>query len=56
MNIKEIEQLEKKSLYTIRLNNEIKESVISSKFNELSMFVKREIKKNELVIIIVKIH
>jgi len=54
MNSREIEQLEKKSLYTVKLCNEIKETVMSSKFNDLCKFVKREIKQNRLVIIVIK--
>lgn len=53
MNSKEIGQLEKKSLYTVKLCNEMKELVISSKLNELNKFVKKVIKKNEILIFIV---
>jgi hypothetical protein len=54
MNNKEIEQLEKKSLHTVKLCNEMKDTVISSKLSDLDKCVKKELKQNEILIIVIK--
>ncbi len=55
MNSKEIEHLKRNSIYTVKLCNEMKESVISSKLNDLSKNIKKEIKQNELVVVVMKV-
>ena len=54
MNSREIEQLEKKSILSLILSNDLKESVIQNYMNDLSKTVKNYVKKTELVILIIK--
>ena len=56
MNNRELEQLEKNSTYMMRVSPEIKDKVVSENLNELCRVVKREIKKSELVVIVMKIN
>jgi hypothetical protein len=55
MNQKELERLEKDSIYTLRINNDLKDQVINGYLNELNKVVKREVKRNELVVMVVKV-
>lgn len=54
MTPRELEQLEKKSIYTLRINNDLKDQVIQGYLNELNKVVKREVKKKSLVILLLK--
>jgi hypothetical protein len=54
MNTRELEQLEKKSLYSIRLSSDYKDQVIQSHLNELFKVVKKEVKRKNLVILVVE--
>jgi hypothetical protein len=54
MTPRELERLEKDSIYTIRLTNDLKEQVINSHLNEITKVVKKEIKSKELIILVVK--
>ena len=54
MNSREIEQLEKKSIYSIRVNNDLKESVIQNYLNELKRIVKSNTKKKKVLIVVVE--
>lgn len=53
MNQRELELLEKKSLHSFRINPDIKEQVVSGYLNELSKVVKKEIKRKELVVLVI---
>jgi len=55
MNKRELEQLEKKSIYTIRVSDEQKDQVINGYLNELNKVIKRETKKKELIVIVISI-
>ena len=55
MNSREIEQLKKKSIYSLRINNDLKDSVINSYINELNSVIKRETKKKELIVLVISI-
>jgi hypothetical protein len=55
MNSREIEQLEKKSIHSIRVNNDLKESVIQNYLNELNKIVKKNSRRNNLIVFIVKV-
>jgi hypothetical protein len=55
MNSREIEQLEKKSIYSIRVNNDLKESVIQNYLNELNKIVKKNSRRNNLIVFIVEV-
>jgi hypothetical protein len=55
MNQKELEKLEKNSLYTMKVSPDIKEQVVSGHLNELCRVVKREIRKSEVIVTVIKI-
>ena len=52
--MREISQLEKKSMYTLRLTGDIKDQVVQSHLNELSKIVKTQVKRKKLVILVVE--
>ena len=54
MNQKELERLEKESIYTLRINNDLKDQVINGYLNELNKVVKREVKRKELVVLVME--
>ena len=54
MNKRELEQLEKKSIYTIRVSSELKDQVINGYLNELNKVVKKEVKRKELVVLVIE--
>jgi hypothetical protein len=56
MNIKELEQLDKKSIYTTRINDDLKNQVVYEQLNELNKVIKREMKKNELIVLVMKVN
>ena len=55
MNKRELEQLEKKSIYTLRMNDDLKDQVINEYLNELNKVIKKETKKKELIVIVISI-
>jgi hypothetical protein len=56
MNQKELERLEKDSIYTLRINNDLKDQVINGYLNDLNKVVKKEVKKKELVVLVVQVN
>lgn len=54
MNEKQLKQLEKDSIYTIRVNPGIKDQVVSGYLNELCRVVKKEVRNKEIVVIVRK--
>jgi hypothetical protein len=54
MTLKELERLEKDSIYTLRINNDIKDQVINGYLNELNKVVKKEVKRKELVVLVME--
>jgi hypothetical protein len=54
MNSREIEQLEKKSIYSIRVNNDLKESVIQNYLNELNKVIKTNLKKRRVIVYVIE--
>jgi len=52
MTPRELERLEKDSIYTMRVNPDIKDQVVSGYLNELCRVVKKEVRKNEVVVIV----
>lgn len=55
MTPRELERLEKDSIYTLRINNDLKDQVINGYLNELNKIVKANVKKKELIIFVVDI-
>ena len=54
MTSRELEQLEKKSIYTIRINDDLKDQVINGYLNELNKMIKTNVKRKELVVFVVE--
>jgi hypothetical protein len=54
MNSREIEQLKKKSIHYLNLNNEFKDSVIQSYLNELNKHIKSNLKRKKLLVILIE--
>ena len=50
MNEKQIQQLEKDSIYTMRISPDIEDQVVSGYLNELCRVVKKEVKRKKLTI------
>ena len=50
----ELDRLEKKSLYTLRINDELKDSVIQGYLNEMNKTVKSNLKRKKLVILVIE--
>lgn len=55
MTPRELERLEKDSIYTMRVNSDLRDQVINGYLNELSKVVKKEVKRKELVVLIIEI-
>ena len=49
-----LERLEKDSLYTMRVNSDLKDQVINGYLNELNKVIKTNVKKKSLVIMVVE--
>ncbi len=56
MNEKQSQQIEKDSIYTIRMNPDIKDQVVSGYLNELCRVVKKEVKKDKVVVMVIKVN
>jgi hypothetical protein len=56
MNQRELERLEKESVYTMRVNSNLKDQVINGYLNELNRVVKKEVKRKEILILVLKIN
>lgn len=54
MNQKELERLEKDSIYTLRINNDLKDQVINSYLSDLNKVVKTNVRRRELVILVIE--
>ena len=55
MNSKEIKQIEKKSIYSLMIDDDLKDTVINSHLNELNKIIKSNLKRKKLLIFIVEI-
>ena len=54
MNQRELERLEKDSIYTMRVNSDLKDQVINGYLNELNKVVKTNVKKKSLIIVVLE--
>lgn len=52
MTPKELEQLEKKSIYALRINDDIKSSAINNYLNNLTKVIKMSAKNKDLMILV----
>ena len=55
MSQRELEQLEKKSIYTMRVSSDLKDQVINGYLNELNKVVKTNVKRKELVVLVIEV-
>jgi hypothetical protein len=55
MNEKQLQQLEKDSIYMMKVSPDIKDQVVSGYLNELCRVVKKEVRKKEVVVLVMKI-
>jgi hypothetical protein len=51
---RELERLEKDSIYTLRINDDLKDQVINGYLNDLVKVVKKEVKRRELVVLVME--
>ena len=54
MNEKQLQQLERDSIYTMRINPDIKDQVVTGYLNELCREVKKEVKNKEILVFVIK--
>ena len=54
MNQRELERIEKDSIYTLRINNDLKDQVINGYLNELNKVIKTNVKRKNLVILVME--
>ena len=54
MNQRELERLEKDSIYTMRVSSDLKDQVINGYLNDLVKVVKKEVKRKNLVAIVIE--
>jgi hypothetical protein len=54
MTPRELEQLEKKSIFTLKMNDDLKDQVINGYLNELNKVIKTNVKKKDLVILVIE--
>ena len=55
MTDKELEKLENESLYTMKVSPDIKDQVVSGYLNELCRVVKKEVKRSEVLVLVIKV-
>ena len=54
MNQRELERLEKGSIHTMRVNSDLRDQVINGYLNELNKVVKSNVKRKELVVLVIE--
>jgi cell division protein FtsB len=54
MNQRELERLEKESIFTMRVNNDLKDQVINGYLNELNKVIKTKVKRRDLVVLVIE--
>ena len=52
MNQRELERLEKDSIYTMRVSSDLKDQVINGYLNKLNKVIKTNVKKEDLLIVV----
>ena len=52
MNQRELERLEKDSVYTMKVSSDLKDQVINGYLNELNKVIKANLKRKELVVLV----
>ena len=54
MTPKELERLEKQSIYAMRVSSDLKDQVINSYLSELTKAVKAQVKRKNLLILVIE--
>ena len=54
MTQRELERLEKDSVYSLRVNSNLKDKVINGYLTDLNRMVKKEVKKGEVTVFVIK--
>ena len=54
MNHRELERLEKDSIYTMRVNSDLKDQVVNGYLNELNKVVKSNVRRKNLVVFVIE--
>ena len=54
MTSRELERLEKDSIYTMKVNSDLKDQVINGYLNELNKVIKTSVKKKNLVVLVME--
>jgi len=54
MNQRELERLEKQSIYAMRVSSDLKDQVINSYLSELTKAVKAQVKRKNLLILVIE--
>jgi hypothetical protein len=54
MTPRELERLEKDSIYTLRLTDELKDQIINTNLSELNRFIKTNLRTKDLVMIVLE--
>lgn len=54
MTPRELERLEKDSIFTVRVNSDLKDQVVNGYLNELNKVVKKNIYRKSLIILVIK--
>ena len=54
MTEKELAQLEKKAVFTMRADPTIKDQVVTANLNQLNQFVRKEIKRKSLLLVVIE--
>jgi hypothetical protein len=55
MNEQQIKNLERNAIFTLRIHDGLKESVMNDYLEDLSKKVKKEVKRSELAVIVIKV-
>ena len=55
MNQRELQQIEKKSIHSIKINNDLKDSIINLNLNDLNKVIKSNSKRKNLLVLVVEI-
>ena len=56
MNEQQIKNLERSAIFTLRIHDGLKESVVNDYLEDLNKKVKKEVKRSELVVIVMKVN
>ena len=56
MNEQQIKNLERSAIFTLRIHDGLKESIVNDNLDDLTKKVKKEVKRSELAVIVMKVN